>query len=152
MGVAIFSAPSIRMTKQAPKLKYASKIANYDQCPPADCIECDCVAFRWVFDPMTNECFWPLAKIRPDDDRGNCCEGWGLSFFTSSEKAIEKFTALTKIHKNLHKKLGTHLAEGKLDSSHGLATPVNAKSGHFTVFELKGVKLKEDFSVVKSLI
>lgn len=72
--------------------------------------------------------------------------------FVSEETAKARFLAVARSNRNVYKKLGTHLAKGKITPAHGLATQAHPKSGHFTLFEHTGIRLKDEFKIVARLI
>ena len=66
--------------------------------------------------------------------------------FASRSLAIERYKELASITRQLDKKIGTHLAKGKLNGSHGVATQPN-DMGHFpkVIWELDGQTPDADF-------
>ena len=90
----------------------------------------------------------PKRQLNGEKSR---CLSYALSLFTASDKARKHFRNLRKKCRNIHKSIGTQLAEGSLSPDDGVATEP-AHSGHFSLFENRDAKLTAKFSIVESLI
>lgn len=105
------------------------------ECPPAEAFEAERQAFRWIFDPMTDTCFLPVAQRNPPrlqraHDPSQRCSCWALSMHESFEHSSRAFQAVEKTFKRARKTLGSAIAHGTLRCSDGLSTPSD-KNGHF---------------------
>lgn len=94
--------------------------------------------------------FRTVLEIDPDRPVNDECIGYALSLFDSLEKAKARLEALRLQHPRILKKVGNSIAEGTLDSSHGVAAHHCHKSGHFSFFEAADVELFQSFAVVWS--
>src|SRR4051794_32596037 len=109
--------------------KYASYHTGFTNCPPATCSEKDCEAFRFVFDESTPEIsFLPVLIVEEREAQPNSrprkkvCKGYGLSFFSSEEKAQAKFISLQKTSPQIHKRYGSFIAKVEITKDHGTAS------------------------------
>ncbi len=136
-------------------MKYSKDLCNIPSCPPANCLNINIEAYRFVFNPICNASFIPQGKTKPqrivnatsDTLR---CSLLGLSMFTDETKAIDKYKQLKKSFKNLGKTIGTHLAKGKIEPLDGLGTPPD-KQSHFDFFEKSGIDLSRKFEITQDL-
>lgn len=104
-------------------------------CPPNSAKVRKIVAWRWVFKPMTAQCFFPVAVRNPKkllqlDAPRLKCSAWGLSMHISKEHSIAAFHALEESFDRIRKVIGTHVAVGELSAAHGVATSADSY-GHF---------------------
>ena len=143
------------------KLKYETLIKEQNlslSCPNANCISINATAYRWVlgnnfnsdsflpkilFDQKRNVA--PRKNSQDDDFICSCC---ALSFFNTEDQARSRFLGIPARTRKL---LGyTHLAEGNIAETHGLASPVN-DYGHFDFFEFEGIDLGDFFKIISDL-
>jgi hypothetical protein len=107
-------------------------------------------AFRWTFEDIEDDRnFKPRYLLRPDMQRDSC-KGWALSFFESRDSCAKKINDMAKDKPNLYKKLGTHIANGQLNTEDGISDKSN-NDGHFSHFEYENVILHQNFVIVESL-
>jgi hypothetical protein len=135
------------------QLRYADQLTDVAECPPIHASPPDQLAFRYVRDPV--QCpgdFLPVAILQPNRqlDGTACCSAWALSFFETRDAAILRFAQLKRFVKQIHKKLGTHLAQVQLTQADGVATPPN-EYGHFELFEDSGSDFSGRFAIVEQL-
>lgn len=122
------------------------------ECPAADFIEKETIAYRWVFDELGDERnFMPQFLKQPKRFNSKppkmVCQSLGLSLFKSAEEARNKFLFLkNQLTDNAYKKLGTKLAIGKLEPNFGLTNNAN-KEGHFTHYPYENINLKDYFQM-----
>lgn len=85
---------SANLVPIATTLKYQNEIAeampSSDVCPPSFAIASDICAYRWVFNPHTNNCFLPPAIKKParvglEKNSNRICGLFGLSMHTSEQ-------------------------------------------------------------------
>ena len=135
------------------KLKYSDCLSLIPNCPPTHALSVDRVAYRFVHETVAHEkSFVPPAilkpaRVFPEDQR---CDALALSMFTSRDNAIAVYTELVKIVKNIRKTIGSHLAEGNINATHGLATPVEG-NGHFNLFAAESAEFTTCFSIAVEL-
>ena len=113
-------------------MKYSEDIGKMKNCPPSNCVQSESVAYRFVFKPIESYSFLPQGKKKPErvgKSRSDSqkCSLLGLSFFSSQEKAATRFHKLKKMMPNIHKTLGTHIAQGTLKQVQGYQTPICSK-------------------------
>jgi len=136
-------------------MKYQSEICKINNCPPNDCILEQQTAYRFVFDPVCKKSFLPQGIKMPSriDNSNNQmkCSLLALSFFSTEENAREKYKKLKRKIKNINKTLGSHIAEGILNTTDGQRTKICQKSGHFDFFENNDVDLVPNFKIVFDL-
>ena len=70
--------------------------------------------------------------------------------FDSIESAIAEFVALAKTVRNIRKTIGSHLAQGNIDASHGVVTPIE-KNGHFNLFAAESAEFIGNFVITMEL-
>lgn len=104
-------------------------------------------AFRFVHFPVAADDFDPPAvRNKPMPPRG--CGDWALSMFVSTATAQEFHRKLRQLpNPNIVKKIGDHLAVGKLQPAFGRATKPT-KNGHFDLFEYSNSNIAAAFSVI----
>jgi hypothetical protein len=133
------------------KFKYQELLAKFPNCPPADYIEIENGAFRWIHGKDHENNFKPINLIsdpppRMLDETDNMCKGFGLSLFDSIENAYKKYKELY-CKKREHQRedfineKGRYIATLKLLCSDGVAGSFS-KSGHFTFHEYESTNLK----------
>jgi hypothetical protein len=109
------------------ELKYSNELALVEVANDSYA-EMDLKAYRWTFININDSRnFRPRAADPDNPERksaANICIGWGLSFFKTEKQAIDKLKHFCLDKPNLHKKLGTHIAEGEIIKSDG-------KNGNF---------------------
>jgi len=137
------------------EIKYHLKIAAIEKAINGNCIgatyqEKDTDAYRWTFEDISDERnFRPRAldSQNPQQEKtAKKCTGWSLSFFDSQKNAIEKLNYYCADKPNFYKKLGTHVAKGKIEKTDGKSGDINT-SGHFEHFEYKDVDFSKKFKV-----
>lgn len=131
--------------------KYQKQIENIPNCPPPACRSVNTEAFRFVFEDTNHRNnFLPVLLINPkrqfskNTDR---CSGYALSFFSTLEKAKNRYLKLKKVNKNIGKLLGDHIAKGFINETDGLVSETD-KGGHFDLYEFENAELKRKFCVV----
>lgn len=135
------------------KLKYAEELERYQNCPPAEAAPREQDAYRFVHDPMSGDDFTPIAVKDPTrefQDSYSRCISHSLSFFATPLQAWERFRQLQGSFRKIAKRVGTHLAKGRLTAADGRATPIN-EWGHFSLFEFEGIELSPKFEIVYAL-
>lgn len=70
--------------------------------------------------------------------------------FDVKDWAVARFEQLRKRHKQIHKTIGTHLAEGAVTPADGLATPID-QGHHFSFFEAAESDICASFRIVEVL-
>ncbi len=133
------------------RFKYADEVGEADDCPPSVAFAADGEAYRWVMNPMSEECFFPAARKNPKRVLGKQekekCSLYALSMFNTLENARSRFLALEASVRNIRKTLGTHIARAELCSDDGIRTHPNS-TGHFDFFETDGSDVKSKFRIV----
>lgn len=105
------------------------------------------ICYRWTFEDITHpNNFLPRYVLKPEMPRDNFL-GWGLSLFSTAEKAKRRINELAKGKKLIYKALGTHIAEGNLIENDGITDPPQ-NNGHLTLFEYFEVNLQNSFRVI----
>jgi hypothetical protein len=141
--------------QMAMRFKYQRMIDSLENCPPAHYESREFTAYRFVFEDLTHQNnFLPVLEIKPK--RINAqefvteqakCLGYALSLFDSLEHAQRRHQQISRYNKNFYKKVGTHVAEGEIASTDGVASPVD-ENGHISLHEFEGVNLQPKFRVV----
>jgi hypothetical protein len=136
------------------EFKYGAELGKYTNCPPKNAKQLARPAFRFVHESIEDKRnFLPvivLNPMRPDIPEYKMCDAYALSMFISKETAEKKFAMLKKGNKNIHKKIGSHLATGQLTDKDGVSTEPNGE-GHFSLYEFKSVTWEERFTIVGDL-
>ncbi len=140
------------------RYKYLDDIKDITDCPPTRCTKKNMTAFRFVFEPNTeNEWknFLPPKKISPQRPLGNDndkvkCAGYGLSFFDSENNAKMHYETMSKTRHNVHKSIGTHLAKVSIDQNDGVVTEINNR-GHFDLHEYENTNWSHKFEIIAVL-
>jgi hypothetical protein len=137
-------------------LKYSKEIQTIEGAKVGDCI-CLCEpkelnAIRWVFDGNNPNNFLPRALIShpKQEDCKKECKGWALSFYETSEKAINSFSEKCKHTRNIYKYLGTHIAEIKIEKTDGVNSKIEL-DGHFSHFEYLDTDFPKKIGVIKKV-
>lgn len=133
------------------KLKYASELGRYQNCPPDSATPKKTTVFRFVHADLDDERnFLPVAKLWPARRLKNhqLCKSLALSVFTSEEAAVRFFQAASP---RIQKTVGTHLAQGDIGQEDGRMTPPE-RNGHMSLYEADGVEIVDRFSIVTELV
>ena len=134
-------------------LKHCDCLNLIPNCPPSYAAPENRRAFRFVHAELEHENnFLPPAilkpsRVFPEDQR---CDALALSMFNSVESAVAEFTELAKTVRHIRKAIGSHLAEGTIDTTHGMVTPVEA-SGHFNLFAADSAEFTGCFTIAMEL-
>lgn len=121
------------------------------ECPPAAAVPSHRTAWRWVFNPMSESCFYPqglrhpprLHKATDPDERCSC---WAVSMHSSYRQSVSAFNALERHFKKARKIFGDHVAKAEIAPSAGVCTPVET-SGHFDFHPSKGFDMPANFTI-----
>jgi hypothetical protein len=145
-----------------PALKYQALIDQQNlsiKCPDSSCAQVDMTVFRWVkADFSDGQSFLPNLIYdfnrgkppRKNADEDFKCGMCALSFFDTLESAGENVEAIGGPEK-IKRLLGyTHVAQGKIESTDGLASSID-EHGHLLFFEFVGVVLEPKFTVLSAL-
>src|SRR5699024_3608901 len=108
------------------------------------------LAYRIVFEDIADDRNFHPSYHRTND-RHDTCIVCALPVDDSLEDTMQKMADLRKHRKNIHKKIGTHIAEGTLDENDGITNDSNGE-GHFSLFEYNGVDLSTKFEIVDTSI
>lgn len=144
------------MAVSSKEMKYKKEIVGIELETKNQCVgtlyeEEDRQAYRWTFKDIEHpNNFLPMA-ILLSSKYGKDCGGWALSFFTTEELATQRLENICSNKRHLHKKLGTHIAEGKIEKSDGLNGGYHPTNGHFSHYEYKETDFSKKF-VVKTLV
>ncbi|GGI56890.1 hypothetical protein [Winogradskyella haliclonae] len=126
------------------KLKYQEQIDTFDP-DLTGFYERDRDSFRFVHKDNDDERNFLPAFVIDENRTQNNFRGFGLSFFEDETKAINRYTLLNNDMPNIHKKIGTHLAKGFIESEDGISDDANEFS-HFTLLEYEDVEISGKFS------
>jgi len=136
-------------------LKYQSEISRVKGCPNTDFHEIELIAFHFVFKNETNakKNFLPAIKKNPKrgvgfKKQGQLCRSYSLSMFESKSGAMQFYSNLQKINKNIGKSIGDSLASGQLKRSYGLYGD-KREYGHFSFFIYNNIDLNLHFEIIK---
>ncbi|PBQ34028.1 hypothetical protein CNR22_20345 [Sphingobacteriaceae bacterium] len=119
--------------------KYKEQISTVEDAKKTPCVgkdysEMDCDTYRWTFEDINDERnFRPRVMDPSNPSRekiGKECGGWSLSLFTAEDFAVKELDRICHDKPNLYKKLGTHVAQGKIEKKHGICGDFN-DNGHF---------------------
>lgn len=150
---------SANLVPSAATLKYQNEITaampNNDVCPPSFAIASDICAYRWVFNPHTNNCFLPPAIKKParvglEKNSNRMCGLFGLSMHTSELASESAYKHLQKSFRNINKTMGDHIAMGVIKASSGVYSPPD-NFNHIDVYEYAGNSFLNVFQVVKEI-
>lgn len=143
------------MATSATVLKYEANVdvickAGF-QCPPPSASEMDVTAYRWVANPISKDCFKPVAVRNPTrllsaTDSEKKCSCWGLSMHTSLKASVAAFLAVEKSFKKARKTFGDHVAKGYIKPAHGKCT-VPDNFNHFDFHEYKIAPVSAAFGI-----
>lgn len=130
-------------------------LATGASCPPVGASIPNGEAWRWVFAPMSERCFSPVAVRNPPrlsraKDALEQCSCWGLSMHTSANASIAAFKAVEAIFPRARKTLGTHVAVGQLDGTIGIAT-LPDHHGHFDLHPYKSAPFLATFQTAGAI-
>lgn len=135
---------------------YEEKIKDLlPQCPPNHYQEKDKICYRWVFESIKDEKnFKAQADKNPSiinskDDRLKC-DYYALSFHNSLENSRRAFEFLENNVKNARKRLGSHIAKGKIEQTDGVAEEPN-DIGHFNFHPSQKCNFGEKFVILEEL-
>jgi hypothetical protein len=135
------------MSRNELEWKYASYLATFSDCPSRDAKPRERMAFRFVWNPLAQSSFIPVAFRPPRRANRLSCSHYGLSMFATEAQARTRFAELEEKFPEIRKTAGTHLACVSLTVDHGVQTHENS-AGHFDLHEFKGVDLVAFSSVV----
>jgi hypothetical protein len=138
------------------ELKYKKELEEVMKkgcdCPPAEAREGQLVAYRWVFNPITDTCFLPQALRNPKrvlnaKSTADECSCWGLSMHTCEKSSKRAYRAVKSSLRQAEKIFGGFIAEGVIDHSSGLST-IAESNGHFDLHPFEGFCGTTSFKVV----
>jgi len=122
-------------------LKFAAELSRQPHpCPnPAKFAPRACVAYRFLRKPSDEGDFEPKL----DDVRGHVtCAHYALSFFSSIEKAQERYSSLAAANdddgQTAIKRYGDHIGEVALSATDGLMDEPNPRTGHIGLHQAVG--------------
>lgn len=137
--------------------KYSSKHQSIEgsRCPPEDLVFANnAEAYRFTQNPISENCFLPVAAIKPNRLIGKKseeqCSMYALSMFDTVEQAKRRMEKLTKINSELKNILGSWLAKGVLSNDLGMKTISDSK-GHFDFHEFSVGSVSSCFIVTEKL-
>lgn len=102
-------------------------------CPPLGACPQVLVAWRWVANPLTAQCFEPPAvrnPLRQLNDPVKICSSWALSMHITESQSIDAFKSLEKNFKKARKVFGDHVAQVRISLTDGVCTSPDYH-GHF---------------------
>jgi hypothetical protein len=116
-------------------------------------------SFRWVFEDIkdarnfTPRYGFPAVYRMEEGRRSLKFTGWSISFFDSLDNARRRLKHFCEDKPEMQKRLGTHLAQGIVNSTDGLTQIKCDKHGHFNHFEFKATNFYDvgKFEVVEKL-
>ena len=117
-------------------LRYQAEMGGLCDCPTEEFAPKNRVGFRFCREDVQDTRNWtPGALLQPGRNWGdNSCIAWALSLWNDETAARRKFRKLKKRNKNIHKRIGTHLAEVMVVESDGVSDAANS-AGHFSLFQ-----------------
>lgn len=134
---------------------YQYGIDEYEipQCPPPNAESVNIVAWRWTFNPFTENCFSPLGKINPKrilSGKVDKCSCWGLSMYSNQSDAENVFKELEFTVKNARKNIGDHVSCGNILESDGVITEIES-NGHFDFHPYVNIDVSSKFNPVRCI-
>lgn len=144
-----------RMTKHKYSDKHKDIHKTHADCPPLNAIESERMAYRWVKNPISEDCFLPQAIRNPSKLHNATkpemrCSCWGLSFHDSLESSMRVFRGISKTAPMFRKHVGGWVAEGKIKKTDGVCTPAS-NHGHFDLHEYNSVELQSSFHISEEI-
>ncbi len=135
---------------------YKSEIKKLNPtCPPVEYfpIEIDC--YRWVFDDIQDiNNFKAQAEKNPKilnsktDEKK--CEIYALSFHTTEKSSRKHFDYFLAQNPKAYKRLGTHIAQGKIEKNDGVSGPTDNLK-HFNFHHIKEHDFHNKFKIIGKL-
>ncbi len=125
-------------------------------CPPKHYKAKNVLAFRWVFDDISDERnFQPVFYRNPPKYLGannkEKCDGLALSFFVGEKEAKDRFYVLqNSIGNRIYKVLGTQIAQGMITKQDGVNGSPD-KVGHFNHHPVVGHDYGNRFEIIAKL-
>jgi hypothetical protein len=124
---------------------------NGAQCPPSEAVATQIAAWRWVFNPIFESCFYPQGlryppRLHRATDPDEQCSCWAVSMHSSYQQSVSAFQALESHFKKARKILGDHVAKADIGPSAGICTPVEC-SGHFDFHPFKDFDMATTFTI-----
>lgn len=107
--------------------------------------------YRWVFNDINNPKNFTPSYINDKDRAKDTPTGYALSFFETKDAGCLRLKNLTQNKPFLKKKLGTHIALGKIANNDGLCSEPD-KNKHFDLFEYTGVNLIPNFTILEEVV
>lgn len=124
-------------------LKYQAEFVQFNltgKCPPASAVEMTRTAYRYVWNPIGQESFVPVALMpnkranRKNPNKKPKCGDLGLSMFLTEEQARARFAELIESFTSFRETTGSHLARVHLLPDHG-RQELPGDNGHFNLHE-----------------
>ena len=135
---------------------YKEEIETLSQtCPPSEYNTVEINCYRWVFGDISNKNnFLAQAdkspKILNNKSDIKKCESYALSFHDTEENSRNHFHYFTGVVKQIHKRLGTHIAIGKLEKIDGVGSLIS-DNGHFNFHHQKNHNFQKKFKIISQL-
>jgi hypothetical protein len=125
------------------------------QCPPLGASSLTLDAWRWVANPITENCFHPVAVRNPprllkEDTPSKVCSCWGLSMYLTLDQSVLAFKYLEKNFKMARKRLGDHVACISITPTHGVCSAAD-RHGHFDLHPYATANLNSSVSGVSPI-
>lgn len=140
-----------------PPYRFTAELSGFQsvgvQCPPAGAVPRDLIAWRWVANPLTNQCFDPPAVRNPTrllQDPHKACASWALSLHLSHEQSLAAFKGLERKLKKIRKLFGDHVANVYITQTDGVCTAPD-RSGHFDLHQYKTSAVHENIASVSPI-
>lgn len=132
------------------ELKYKNQIKTFDSCDLTAFKEIELEAFRWTFENINDVRNFEPIYINDPKRKQDSCLGFALSFYITKEAGIKKHNELTLNRPNLYKKLGTHIANGIITQTDGIASSPDEEK-HFEFFTYENIELSHKFTILESI-
>jgi len=135
--------------------KLAELCANGFQCPPVGAGAIHMNAWRWVANPISDECFSPVAVRNPPrllraTDIDEKCSCWGLSMHSTYDESVSAFQSIQRSFRNIRKVLGGSSASLTITPSDGSCTAAD-RYGHFDFHPFANNSLRNSVSDVRAI-
>jgi hypothetical protein len=124
-------------------------------CPPDNYQQIEIECFRWVFNDIKNENNFKAQalknpKILNAKSDAAKCECYALSFHNSELNSRKHFEYFLSQGTHVYKRLGTHIAKGKLEKSDGVSSDID-KIGHFNYHHIFNNEFQNKFEIISQL-
>ena len=134
------------------RCKYCAGCSEIENCPPDTYQPQSGTWYRIIYAENDKRSFVPPYQKDPPRllEKPGTCTDWALSFYLTEPQARKQYAYLSKVMKDVDRKIGSHIAEVIINNDDGIASPANKRSGHIDLHEFTAAKLETQSTLLSA--